>query len=67
LEAEDPRDRLQALRELLDWLAVREREIVREARRAGLTWQEIAELLGRVRSSVWEKHASATAQTNPKK
>lgn len=54
------RERLRALRQRREeWnvgYEVEEEEVVRGARQAGLSWEDIALNLGRRRSSVWEKY-----------
>lgn len=55
----DIRVALEAIRELHELADEWEDSAVKRARKDGLTWAEIASLLGRVKSSVWERHAGA--------
>ena len=58
LEAEDPIDRLRALRvadqEVANWLA----EAVGQARGAGRSWAEIGDALGVSRQAAWQLYNS---------
>jgi Homeodomain-like domain len=54
--SEDPEVSLKALGQLGVKMAEQERISVLAARRQGMSWQRIAELLGRQRSSVWERY-----------
>ena len=56
VQSDDPRIALEALRRLREFSEQHERRAVAAARRAGLSWQEIAETLGRQKSSVWEHY-----------
>lgn len=50
---------LRQLRQLRDRREADEAQevaLVAEARRHGLTWDQIADALGRTRSAVWKKH-----------
>lgn len=53
----DPDVALPAIGELLESLDQLELVAVRRARSQGMSWESIAQKLGRVRSSVWERYA----------
>ena len=53
----DPQVVLPAIRSLLSSIDEFEFEAVKSARALGMSWETIAQLLGRVRSSVWERYA----------
>lgn len=55
--SDDPRIALDAIARLLDILDHDELRAVRKARDDGMSWESIATLLRRVRSSVWERYA----------
>jgi len=57
LRSSDPERALQAARAVREELKEAEAVAVHSARRAGMSWQKIAELLGRTRSSVWELYS----------
>ena len=61
IQSGDPEVALAALRRLRELSEYHERRAVGAARDAGLSWQEIAEALGRRRSSVWERYHEGDA------
>ena len=56
LQSDDALTVLRAVRALRELLETCERSNVLRLRSADTPWQEIAEALGRTRSSVWEKY-----------
>jgi hypothetical protein len=58
--ADDPAVSLDALRQLRDLLMEHEDRSVVAARRQGMSWEQIATLLGRARQSVWERYRDLT-------
>jgi DNA-directed RNA polymerase specialized sigma24 family protein len=61
----DPSRALPAIAALQGLLRQREEDAVRRAREQGLAWEEIARLLGRVRSSVWERYHNKEQARRP--
>lgn len=56
LESEDAREALGAIGELRDRIEALEPAVVRRARDQGISWQEIARLLRKATSSVFERY-----------
>jgi hypothetical protein len=56
MRSSDPEVALTAIRELRSEAEGAELHAVRAARREGFSWQRIASLLGRTRSSVWARY-----------
>jgi hypothetical protein len=54
--SDDPTVSLDALRQLRELLMTHERRSVLAARRQGMSWEQIAALLGRARQGLWERH-----------
>jgi DNA-directed RNA polymerase specialized sigma24 family protein len=55
-KGDDVRRALSALGQLRRRVRELEEQVVRQARAEGLTWEEIAKRLDRVRSTVWERY-----------
>jgi hypothetical protein len=54
--SEDPTVSLDALRQLRELLMTHERRSVLAARSQGMSWEQIAALLGRARQGIWERY-----------
>ena len=55
---------LDAIRQLRDLLEEHELRAVRLGRARGMSWQDLAEALGRQRSSVWERYHSEVVESD---
>lgn len=52
----DPREALESLGLLMDWLSQQEDELVLKCIIEGASWSEIGVKLGRSKQAVWQKH-----------
>lgn len=52
----DSLDQLQAVKALADWIELRQKMVVSDARAAGKTWQQIADALGITRQAAQKRY-----------